>query len=239
MEEELSIIEIIHMMVKRWWLILICAVAAGALAFVYTSFFMDPQYKSDGALYVASTRDSVEITQGTITASQKLAETYAEILQRRSFLEEISETMEGRYSVQELKSMVKVSPINETELLEVSVSGENPYDVYQITEAILLQAQEALMDVIKSGSVDIVDNAYLPSSPYSPSIPKNTLIGIIAGMVIAMGIIFIMELVDTRVRSSEEVRARFKQPILGEIPDYGESGGGVGTSSYRFRRKRV
>lgn len=219
-DDQIDLLEVGRQLLHHWWILAICAVVGAVASLLVTIFFITPQYTSNGALYVSSSTTTVEITQGTLTASAQLAETYAEILQRRSFLETISNSMNGKYSAAQIGEMLTVQPINETELLEVTVTSEDAFDSYWITEQILENAQEELLDIIKSGSVEIVDEAVLPTAPSSPSVKKNTLLGFIGGAVASAAVILILHMLDTRVHSADEVRTRFKQPVLGEIPDW-------------------
>lgn len=224
MEEEVDILKLMRLMLKRWYLFIIFILICGTASLMITIFMITPKYKSDGALYVTSNANvSSEITQGMISASQKLAQTYAEILMRRNFLIEVSAETGNRYSVAQLQKMLKVTPINGTELLEVSVVSDSPDEAYLITETVLSRAGNVLMDVIKSGSVCVVDWANKPQNPISPNPVKNTLIGVLIGIVLAAVVIFMIDLFDTRVRSCEEAQLIIEQPNLGQIPEYDDA----------------
>ncbi len=219
-DDTIDLLELGRVLLRRWWVIATCAIIGAVAALLVTMFLITPKYTSNGALYVSSSTTTVEITQGTLTASAQLAETYAEILQRRSFLETISASMDNKYSPAQLGAMITVQPVNETEILEVTATSENAFDSYWITDQILKNAQKELLDIIKSGSVEIVDEALLPTAPSSPSTKKNTLLGFVGGAVAAAAVLLALHMLDTRVHSADEVRAKFKQPVLGEIPDW-------------------
>ena len=122
MNEQISLIDVVDMLLRRWWMILVSAIAVGIIVFTYTEVFIDPTYESTGALYVNSTAQtsvSGEISSGTLAASQKLVSTYAEILQRRTFLEQVVKDLDNEYTVNEIKSMLRMEAVNETEILEI------------------------------------------------------------------------------------------------------------------------
>ena len=221
MNEQISIVDIIDMLLRRWWLILVSAIIIGAVTFTYTLIFIDPMYKSEGALYVNSSQNQVsgEVTTGTITASQKLVTTYAEILQRRTFLEQIVQDMSNKYTTEQIKKMLKMGSANETEILEISVTGKDPHDVYLIARSILQHAPDELIRVVEAGSVKILDNAKENKNPISPNIRNNTLIGLLVGILLGALIAVLLELFDTRIKSGEEISQRYNEPLLGEIPN--------------------
>ena len=47
-------------------------------------------------------------------------------------------------------------------------------------------------------------------------------LGMLVGAVLAAGIIFLMELFDTHIKSPDEIRSSYDEPIIGEIPSLGE-----------------
>ena len=103
MKEELSIIDILDMMIRHWWILLITALSFSIVAFVYAEVFVDPLYRTDGTLYVNAQRtQSNDVTQGNQIASYQLVNTYKEILTRRTFLSGVSQDMGGRYSISDL-----------------------------------------------------------------------------------------------------------------------------------------
>ena len=219
MKEELSIIDILDMMIRHWWILLVTALVFSIVAFVYAEVFVDPLYRTDGTLYVNAQRtQSSDITQGHQLASQNLVITYKEILTRRTFLAGVSEDMEGRYSVADLKRMISMNSVNETEILEIAVTGKVPADVYQICHSILLRASDELVRVINAGSVKILDDGQIPISPISPNVKGYTLFASLIGIVFGALIILVLELFDTRIKTREDIIEKYKEPLLGEIP---------------------
>jgi len=221
LNEQISIVDIVDMLLRRWWLIVVSAITIGVIAFMYTSLFIDPMYRSEGALFVNSTQNQIsgEVTTGALAASQKLVTTYAEILQRRTFLEQVVQDLDNKYTVAQIKNMLKMGAANETEILEITVTGKDPHDVYLIARSVLRHAPDELIRVVEAGSVKILDNAKENKTPISPNIRNNTLIGILVGILLGALIAVLLELFDTRIKSGEEISQRYDEPLLGEIPN--------------------
>ncbi len=219
-QDEISLTDIASVLLRGWWFIVMLSVIAATAVCVCTIKFVDPMYKSVGALYVSSTREInvSEISQGTFTSSQMLAETYAEILQRRTFLKYISDDTGNIYTGDEIAKMLTVTPINETEILELSVITDDPESAHMILDSIIVHAKDELLRIVKSGSVEIVDEASMPQVPVSPNIPKNTAIGFVAGFVIAAALLILHHMFDTSIKSADDLRNMYPEPVLGEIP---------------------
>lgn len=236
MNEQLSIISIIDMLLRRWTIVLLTTIFVGVFSFVYSEVFIDPVYSSSASLYVNSERQKAndDISQGTITSSRQLVMTYAEILNARTFLTTISDELDNKYTVNELRSMITMDSLNETEILSITVKGNDADDVYRITKNIVKYAPDELIRVVEAGSVKVLDDASETKTPISPNIRRNTFIGVFIGLILGAFIVIVLELFDTRIKSGDEISQRYKEPLLGEIPSLsaGHSGASYGYGGY-------
>lgn len=220
-------------MVKKWWVILISTVIIGIVAFAYTAYFVEEIYVSKGMLYVNNSNSAYNIVSvnpkndvdknislNDIYASARLATTSIEILKSDTFMEAINESIEANLSPAKLRSMVNISSVNETEILQVMVSNTNPQLAATIVEAILNNANDQITKVIIGSSAEIIDNANLPTFPSSPNVMKNTLIGLLLGVLLGMVISYVLYLLDDRVKGQEDLSKRYDYPVLGLIPSF-------------------
>lgn len=221
MKDELNIMDLVDMLMRRWWIMLVSMLLVGVMAFVFTEVFISPAYRSEGALYVNSTTDqqmNQTLTMSTLTASQQLVSTYAEILKRRTFLESVSKDIDNKYSAQQLKGMISISSVNDTEIMQISVTSGDPDDSYLIAHSVLMRAPDELIRVVEAGSVKLLDDAKKNTAAVSPNIRQNTLIGALLGLIIGALIIFLLEIIDTRIKDAASITAKYGEPVLGEIP---------------------
>ena len=220
LNQKIGITDIIDMMIRRWWIWILCAVTFSVVAFVYTEIFVDPIYRTDGTVYVNSKRNQdIDISTGELNSSQALVKTYKEILSRRTFLSQIAEDLDGKYTVGALKGMISYSSVNDTQIMQITVTGKVPQDVYDICHSVLLHAPDELIRVINAGSVKILDDGQIPTVPIAPNVKQNALISFILGMIVGAVIILLLELFDTRIKTREDIVNRFPEPLLGEIPE--------------------
>lgn len=221
MKNELSVIDLIDMLMRRWWIIFTSMILVGIMAFVFTEVFIQPTYRSEGSLYVnASSEQQLQktINTSTITASQQLVNTYSEILKRRTFLESVAKDIDNKYTVNQIRQMLSISAVNETEIMQISVTATDPDDAYLIAHSVLMRAPDELIRVVEAGSVKLLDDAKKNNVAVAPNIRQNTLIGVLLGMAVGALIIFLLELIDTRITSPESITDNYKEPLLGEIP---------------------
>jgi polysaccharide biosynthesis transport protein len=89
----------------------------------------------------------------------------------------------------------------------------------QIYEA-LLQRQKELQVVSNSGgnNVRLMDRAVLPGAPYTPDVRRNLLLGALAGILLALGLVLTIDYLDDTVKTPEDITRRLKLPFLGLVP---------------------
>ena len=220
---EINIIDLLNVMIRKWWVIAISIMICGGGTYVYTDLFVEPMYRTDGSIYVNCETEAERVdvaSSGRMESNARLAVTYVEILRARSFLTDVARDLNNKYSYAQIHNMLTIQPVNETELLKITVEGTNAADACKIVESILQRAGEQLMTIVKAGTVEIVDEPYVPIVPFSPNKSRNTLFGALAGAVLAVGFLFLMELFDTHVKNADEIRQRYSEPVLGEIPTF-------------------
>lgn len=220
MNEQWKINDIINIWVRRWWIVVLCGVLVGVFSFLYSTFLIAPMYTSSGRLYVNNTNKTTigNMTINDINVSLKLVHTYAEILNSETFRQTISRKLDSEVSASEIRRMLEMKSVGETEILEVTATAKDPQVAQDVVQAILLNAPSEIVRVVKAGSVEIIDNANLPTSPSSPNLRNNTLLGILIGMALAILIILMIEFFDITVKTDEDLIAKHDKPVLGVIP---------------------
>ena len=114
--------------------------------------------------------------------------------------------------------MTSISNIEETGILYVKVRNADPKIAYTLTNKILELAPAELERVVVRGTATIIDPAEMPTSPSSPNIPRNTVLGAFIGFILAVIFVFLADLFDNTIKTADELEKNFGLPVLGMIP---------------------
>lgn len=75
-----------------------------------------------------------------------------------------------------------------------------------------------LTQALQTGGAELVQPATPPSSPSSPKTVRNVMLGLVLGLLFGLGLAALLERIDRRVRSVEELEDLYEVPILARIP---------------------
>lgn len=227
MEKEITIQKMIQEVLKRWWLVLVSIVVCGAIFCTYSIFFIDERFTSHGSVYVDNKATEI-ISPGAenntanlydLTTAEMLVDTYIEILNSSGFFELIKKNTDIPYSAGQMQSMVSYSRVEETGVIHIYVTAPTPQDANVVCNAIMKYANIQIMNVMEVGSVKTIDKASMPISRSYPDVTKNTIFGMIFGLLLSFGIIFIINYFDVRIKTVEDIESKYDVAVLGTIPN--------------------
>ena len=238
--KEINLAQLLSALMRKIWLIVLCAVIAGAMTYLYTSNFITPMYRSRITIYVNNNIENPNANNHSITAndlatSQRLVSTYINILKSDRVLQPVAESVGGDISASRIRAQMSANSLNETEVFEVLISHSDPEMAAKIANAIADVAPDHIKEIVEGSSTKIIDRAKVSGAPYSPDKARNTIFGMIIGAILAICFIVLQTLLDVRVKGEEDLAQISNAPVLGLIPDLAlESKDSYGYSGYKY-----
>jgi len=103
--------------------------------------------------------------------------------------------------------------------IEYSVLKRDAETNRQLYQDLLQRLKEAGVSAgLRSSNIRVVDVARTPTSPIKPNVPRNLELGLLLGLGCGIGLVFVLESMDTSIRNTEELSAISSLPALGIIP---------------------
>lgn len=87
----------------------------------------------------------------------------------------------------------------------------------------------------KATTIRVVDRAELPTGVYSPNIRRNITFSILLGLIVSIGFAFVLEFLDSSLKSADDVERHVQLPFLGIVPRYMASLGDNGNNGSNTR----
>ena len=214
-------IDVLYLLRKLWsrkFFIIFIALVVGTVALLGSVFLIKPKYTSTTRIYVVS-RTADSITNQDLQAGSYLVKDYQEVITSNGVLSSVIDKEKLSLTPNELSSMISVTIPTDTRVISISVEDDNAQEATTIANTVREVAAEKIKAVTKVDDVTTLEAAEVPKEPSSPNIKRNTLIGVIAGGVLAVISIIILEVLDDRVRRPEDIEDVLGLPLLGIVPD--------------------
>jgi len=224
--EEISLQEILDLLRENWKMIVIITLLFMALVTVFTIFFIDKEYSSSTTLIVGKPEgytSTASETASEVLTNQKLVGTYSEIAKSESIMSEVNTGLGLDISDGSLAKMVSVTTVNETELIEITVTSKDPVLAATIANKTATVFMTNVAELMKINNLQVVDTAVVNENPVSPNVKLNIAIAFLLGIIVSVFIIFIRETLNTTVKNVEELKKLIDDvPIVAIIPESSE-----------------
>lgn len=216
-EIEIDLSELIKLMLQKLWIIILCFIIGGALAFGATKILITPQYSSSSMIYILTQTEEQSLLSD-VQVGEKLTVDFITLAKSRPVIEAVNEELGLGYSYEKLEKMVNVENPEDTRILKFTATHEDPEVARDIANAMAEAAIERVASVMNTDEPNIVEEAVAAKKPSSPSVMKNTAIGAMLGAILAMALILIRFLMNDTIQTEEDVRKYLDLHTLAAIP---------------------
>ena len=216
---ELDLIAAIKILFKKVWLIALISLLCGALFFSYTYYMVEPEYQANMSLYVSNVADSSSVgyvTTSDISASMMLMYTYAHVIKGEETISKIITLSDTDYSIAQMTRMIDITSIENTKILVVTATSNDPKEVVQILDAVAEIAPELPNEIERGSSVTVLSRAKQPQGRSSPSYSKVIFVGMVVGLFVSIVMILGRAITNTKIRNVKDI-ATLGYPVLGTI----------------------
>lgn len=216
-QEEIDLLELFMALLSKWYLIAVSGLVCALAAMLITMFMIAPTYVSETSIYIYN-QQTDNMTMSDLQTGSTLTKDFEILVKGRNVLENVIEKLDLDLTYNQINSMVSVSVPANTRIVEISVKTTDPYLSRDIADAVREISSKSIAEVMGVDAVNVVEKANLPEGKAGPSISKNTLLGGMAGAVIACGIIVLMTLLNDTICTPEDVEKYLGLSTIGIIP---------------------
>ena len=205
----------------RWlWLILLVAILLSGTV-VGFSLEQTPTYQASIMILVGQER-GLGATPQDSGALQDMTPTMAEAIQSRPVAESVIERLDLQVSPEYVLQNLSAEPVPETVFITVNYSDPNAKTAQRVAEAVGVAFSDRVEEATPKDSnitATIWEHAQTPGGPSSPNPVRNGVWALLLGLMLGVGLAFLLEYLDDRWRSPEEAETMIGVPTLGVIPE--------------------
>lgn len=220
--EDLDLKEIFNMFWLRKDRVIIIVLIFVILGGLYSYLYVKPNYKAYTTLVLATSEDTSTkkdtITTSDITLNNNLVSTYSELIRSKTVLRKVIDNLNINKTESGLKSNVSVSAVKGTQLIQINVTDSNPNTAKIIANELAKVFMDKVGEIYKINNIHVVDVAETQTEPYNINHIKDFGMAAIAGLVVAAMYVIIANMLDTTVKTKEDVEKKLGLTVLVNIP---------------------
>lgn len=223
MRQEIDVIELWGILKKNLIKIIFIGAVFSGMLYLYSTTIITPQYSSSTSMIISqSNRNEItnsDLQINDLRLNQELVNTYSEIIKTRGISNIVIENLGLDLNYEQFNQKVSVTQKGNTEIFGINVIDVIPERAKDIANETSEVFKEAIVEIMKTDNVQILDEAVLPEEPISPNVLRNTLLGFIIGLFLSTAFFILKELLDTTIKTSDDVSEALNIPVLGVLPD--------------------
>lgn len=224
--EEIDLVELLKMFWRKKNLIILITILFIGIGYIYTTRFITPMYTSTTTLVLASNNEknksNTTSTAAEVAVNTKLVSTYSELIKSQKVLREVVADTGINITEEQLKKEISIESVSSTSLINISVEDKIPENSSKIANEIANVFTKKVAEIYNINNVQIVNQAEIPQGPSNINHKKDIVIFGLVGLLVSITYIIIANMLDTTIKSSEELDDIFGLPILASIPMYGK-----------------
>lgn len=212
----MTLLELLQLLKKHLVLVvtlpIVCAIAMGVVAYG----FMPNTYTAQTSLYVlADSNDSDLNLQSSLSTSQMIANDVSKLIKSSRVTGDAAKQL----GLENLKDFtLSVTSETTSRVINVSVEGTDPKACADVANALAESVSDVAREVMNVQSVNVVDAAKTPAAPSGPKRTMYVAVAFLAGLFVAVAIIVLIDMLNTRVRTAEETEELLGVPVIGRFP---------------------
>ena len=212
----MTLLELFQLLKKHLKLVIalpvVCAIAMGVVSFT----MMDNTYTATTSMYILAKTDGSQTSYyNDLSASQMLSNDIATLLDSDSVKSGAAKEL-GLSNLDDYK--VSVTSETTTRVISLSVTGDSPDGAAAVANAIANSVSTVAQDVDAAQAVNVIDKAKIPNQPSGPNRKLYIAVAALAGLFVAVAIVVLFDMLNTRVRSVDDAVELLGVPVIGRFP---------------------
>lgn len=216
-EIEIDLRDLFFELLSHWKMIALSTGLAGIIGLVISIFLITPMYESTSELYVLSKSTSIT-SLADIQMGSNLTNDYMVVVKGRPVIEQVISNLGLEEDYAALSEKITLNNPSDSRILQITVQDPDPNRAKQIADEMAAVSSAFISEKMDQDPPTIIQRGYADGAPVSPSVVKNTAIGLLLGAVLAMAVVVISYLLNDTVMSTDDVERKLGLHLLGTLP---------------------
>ncbi|MGG0276195.1 YveK family protein [Bacillus rhizoplanae] len=220
MEETINLKELFHILRKRLAMILSITFGVTIISAVVSFFLITPIYQSSTQILVNQKKqEGATFQSGEIQTNIQLINTYKVIIKSPVVLDQVKEKLDLDMTTQALTQKIEVVNEKDSQVISVTVKDKDPKLARDIANTTAEVFKGEVAKIMNVDNVTVLSKAEVAEhqSPIKPRPTLNIAITFVVGLMVSIGLAFLLEYLDNTVKKEEDIEALLGLPVLGVV----------------------
>ena len=220
--ESIEIKRILDILRSKKILIALILIVFIVLGSVYSYHYVVPKYRATSTLLLIPNTISEDktVTNLELLINSELINTYRNIAQNPKILRKTIDNLGLNMSEKQLLSNMKANILDNTYIIEISVSHTDPQKAMEITKELSNVFLNEIKEIYNLNNIGIVDEAELPQQPYNIHHIKDIILFLAMGIMASFAGVIVIYIFDNTLKQEEDIENYINVKNLGSIPMY-------------------
>jgi len=218
-EETISLKEIAQIIKKHLAMIITLTIGATLISGLVTHFMITPIYQARSQFLVNQNQSETTVELNEIRTNVELINTYSVIIKSERILNEVIDELNLTIGPGALSEKITVTNEGNSQVVSVSARDPEPRMAVDLANTTVEVFQEEIDNLMNVDNVNVLNAAVLSANPtpVSPNLTLNVAIAFVLGGMVGVGLAFLIEYLDTTVKTEEDVERYLELPVMGVI----------------------
>ncbi|ALS20714.1 MULTISPECIES: YveK family protein [Paenibacillus] len=217
---ELELKEYFNIIKKRIWMLVVIVLVSCITTGIVSYYYLKPVYSASTKLIVNKSNEISgldTLTTDLVRSNIMLVNTYKEIMKTPAILDYVAaDYPELEMTTEQLINKIKVSSVNDTQVITVSAEDYSHAKAVMIVNAVSEVFKSQIPQIMKVDNVMILNAAKQVEHPVpvKPQPELNLVIAFVVSLMAAIGLIFLLEYLDDTIKTEADVQNYLQLPVL-------------------------
>ena len=216
-EKTLNINEGLYVLKKRFKLIIMCVLICTLFAGLYATFKMYPSYTASVKIFAGKNEQiQGDYSSGELNSYATLINSYIEIIKTDDFMNKVIQKGNLNMTSGQLMGGLSFTSSQNAPILTISYTAGDPKTAEKVVSTLATEFEVGVKEIILNTYTKIIDSVKVVER--LPEKSKVVFVGFMAGLLIGVGLVFIIDYLDDTIGKREELEKVLPIPVLAELP---------------------
>lgn len=202
--KEINLKELFAVIKRNIWIIALVTIFAGIAGYLINNTSITPLYASSSRVIIGADAESRKTLQVIVRDSV--------------ILEKVVQELGLKTSAEALAGQISVSSVESSQVVSISVVDPNPIQAAKIADTTAQIFKDEVPKIVEQDYVRLLSKAKVNPTPINPKTNNTLFIAIIGGLIVGIGLAFLVDSLDDRIRTENDIENLLGLPVLGRVP---------------------